>query len=238
MYRNIFIPTIITISVLVLALGLWTITRANGDEIKVCVNRLGLMFVLGEGFRETECWRGETLLSWNKQGPPGPKGEKGDKGDPGIASALHLFDANDQDLGILVGVHDSPDQFTTYLPGIKALVKFVQNLNTAELDDSSLTVYFTELDCTGTAFATGVRPMALLRVEGSSTTPIFNGDYVTKLSDINPSDALAAKSRTWPQPDGCRNNAGSPGATDQVLVQFVTLPFTEPLAWPLEIKAD
>lgn len=52
----------------------------TGNEITVCVKRTGLVYMIGEGFRRSDCTRSEKLVTWNSQGP---KGDKGDKGDPG-----------------------------------------------------------------------------------------------------------------------------------------------------------
>ena len=58
-------------------LGLRLYSRADGGVITVCVNKNGVMHIIGEGFKRTECNKNETLLSWNIQGLPGPKGEPG-----------------------------------------------------------------------------------------------------------------------------------------------------------------
>jgi hypothetical protein len=59
------------------SIWIWSYAKANGDEIRVCVLRNGLMFIIGEGLQRTECMRNEKLLSWNIQGPPGPQGPPG-----------------------------------------------------------------------------------------------------------------------------------------------------------------
>jgi len=66
-----------------LVLGLWAYTKANGEEVTVCVRSNGLMHVIGEGFRRTECRRNETLLSWDMHGEKGDTGEQGEKGEKG-----------------------------------------------------------------------------------------------------------------------------------------------------------
>lgn len=88
-------------------LGLWMYSRAQGSVITVCAKHDGLMHVIGGGFKRTQCLQNETLLSWNTEGPPGPPGPQGPSG-----STLHLFDANGQDLGILVGAEPYLEIFT------------------------------------------------------------------------------------------------------------------------------
>jgi len=78
------------IGILFISSFLWTYIQANnGGEITVCVKENGAMYLIGEGFKRTECKGKQQLLSWNTQGlqgEKGEKGEKGDKGDPGEPS--------------------------------------------------------------------------------------------------------------------------------------------------------
>lgn len=57
------------------SIWLWSYAKANGEEIRVCVHKSGLMFIIGEGFQRTGCMRNEKLLSWSMRGPPGPPGQ-------------------------------------------------------------------------------------------------------------------------------------------------------------------
>jgi hypothetical protein len=72
---------------LVLVLGLYGVasTRAAGDEITVCVKRSGLVYVIGDGFRRSECRPADTLLSWGAAGAQGPAGADGAQGPQGPA---------------------------------------------------------------------------------------------------------------------------------------------------------
>lgn len=66
-----------------LFLGTWTYTRAGGEQITVCIKKNGLVYVIGEAFKRTECKGTDSLLSWNSDGVQGPKGGKGDTGEQG-----------------------------------------------------------------------------------------------------------------------------------------------------------
>jgi len=72
-------------AVLALVLGLagYSSLRAAGDTITVCVKRSGLVYVIGDGFRRSDCRPNDSLLSWGSEGTPGPQGEQGPQGEPG-----------------------------------------------------------------------------------------------------------------------------------------------------------
>ena len=130
---------IVSLLVITYFFGMWTYSRATGSQITVCVKKSGLIYIIGEDFKRTDCKKSDSLLSWNKDGIQGPKGDKGDqgdvgpigpqgpkgdtgeqgpigltgpqgetgpKGDSGVGSSLHLYDANDQDLGIIIGTNE------------------------------------------------------------------------------------------------------------------------------------
>ncbi|GEM_PF-4089609 len=69
--------------VVLLLVGLWTYTRAVGDEISICVTKAGVTHVVGDGFKRADCKKNETLLTWNVQGPKGDKGDQGIQGEQG-----------------------------------------------------------------------------------------------------------------------------------------------------------
>jgi len=80
---------------LALVLGLWSYSKAEGNEITVCAKKGGFMYVIGAGFKKSDCKKNDQLLTWNvaglkgdkgdkgDTGPAGPQGPKGDKGDAG-----------------------------------------------------------------------------------------------------------------------------------------------------------
>ncbi len=72
------------VSLIVVSLGVWAYAEAAGNELSVCVKRSGAMFVVGGGFRQSDCNGNDQLLTLNIQGPKGDKGDKGDTGTQGI----------------------------------------------------------------------------------------------------------------------------------------------------------
>lgn len=74
---------IISITVLGLTMGLWTYSQAVDDIITVCVRKSGLAYVIGGGFKHSDCKNNDTLLTWNIQGPKGDKGDTGPRGELG-----------------------------------------------------------------------------------------------------------------------------------------------------------
>lgn len=70
-------------AVLVTILGSWTLARAEGTMITVCVKNNGKVYVIGEGFRRADCRGSDQLLSWNIEGPAGPMGPQGPQGELG-----------------------------------------------------------------------------------------------------------------------------------------------------------
>ncbi|MBI5457963.1 collagen-like protein [Candidatus Kaiserbacteria bacterium] len=69
------------------------VSASAAQQLTLCAQKSGVVFVVGEGFRRTECRGNERLIrldvSRGEQGPAGPagpqgpKGDKGDKGDTG-----------------------------------------------------------------------------------------------------------------------------------------------------------
>lgn len=64
----------------IVSLGAWVYTKAEGLTLEVCVKKSGLIYVIGEEFKRSECKKNDSLLSWNTAGIQGPKGDKGDTG--------------------------------------------------------------------------------------------------------------------------------------------------------------
>lgn len=81
---TVFSISFIAIFVL-LFVGLWNYSRAAGNGIEVCVRKNGALFMIGDGFKRSDCLKNEKLISWNIVGPQGPKG---DKGDPGLVGPI------------------------------------------------------------------------------------------------------------------------------------------------------
>jgi hypothetical protein len=73
----------------VLVIGLYGVasSRAAGREITICVKRSGLVYVIGDGFRRSECRGTDQLISWSAESVPGPQGPAGAHGVDGTNGA-------------------------------------------------------------------------------------------------------------------------------------------------------
>jgi len=109
------------------------------------------------------------------------------------------------------------------------MISFQQNTHNVVLDIIDNDVYYTELGCKGTAFSVNLTSVQIYHVRGT-------GKFMRRLSSINPSDSLLAKSHLSSSPTGCDNNTEVPDATNQFLMEFVDLPFSQTLSSPLEIQ--
>jgi len=74
--------SLVTLFVL-LFVGLWNYSQAAENGVEVCVRKNGALFMIGDGFKRSDCLKNEKLISWNIVGPQGPKGDKGDPGPAG-----------------------------------------------------------------------------------------------------------------------------------------------------------
>ena len=235
------------LSVVLVALGFWHFTQAQGSEIEVCVKKSGLVYVIGNGFRRSECRKNDTLLSWNTTGPQGEKGDKGDEGEPGpqgiqgtkgdkgesgTETSLHLYDASNQDLGILIGPSLSDKNIDTYIPSIQAAARFTQDASsTAALNLHRRDLYFDAENCIGSSYILAATSTALatdmVYLFYSSSTPprIFKIDTPAPLT-------LVLKSRTSV---ACSNISELRQA---IPVHEIVVPFNLPLTWPLQIQSN
>lgn len=237
---------------------LWGHSRATGETITVCVKKTGLVYVIGEGFKRTDCKPGDTLLSWNTEGPTGPQGPQGLQGPAGAAGMnVHLLDGNGQDLGLLLDADPYGPAFrcfgftgsvcTSFTPNAKTYRTFIPSANavipirgdgktqTAVIDPvANRTVFFGGTNCTGTAFVTAsdggidISTNMLLRATGPRYFAYIGG----------PSVASPAAQSVIPVPFGqvCLNTSTT--TPTALPVQEVTLSFTEPINWPLKIQSQ
>ena len=59
-----------------------TLAQAASSTITVCVKKEGTMYMVGDGFKRTECKDNDQLFGWNVTGPQGPQGL------PGVPGAI------------------------------------------------------------------------------------------------------------------------------------------------------
>ena len=247
----------IGISVVALMIGLWSYSQAASEgTISICVGKNGLVYILGTGFRREDCRKNESLLTWNAQGVQGPKGDKGEtgatgsqgeqglQGEPGVqgvagqdAMTLHLKDANGQDLGTLVsssllteaGTNTDDRLYTTYLENGDVFLEFLLRTNRTVSLMGGRTfggIYFRNLDCTNDAFLT--------------TQPVPSTLYKAGTRYFKASEESLTLG-SWPRAtasnylNGCQNSGdGYP----LYILDEVSLPFSEPIAWPLRIVEE
>jgi hypothetical protein len=220
--------------------------RAVGGEIKACVNTSGAVYIIGDGFKKTTCAKGEQLLSWNQQGPKGDQGDKGDTGDQGLQGAsgniLHLFDGSGQDLGVLVRGGQIGSSYTTYIKldnGYDALADFVAPLNCSVafpcvpfLDPVGTELYFPQINCTGDTFMRVGQPQEIFYENFHRNSGYFVQRLDTFIAPVGNADARHLSSKMGQ--NGCVGDDNFINNT--VLIHYITLPFTEPLTWPLEVR--
>lgn len=223
-------------------IGVWSYVGATGEQITACVKNNGSIRIKTGG---VSCDGNETLLSWNitgpkgdrgeqgiagPTGPQGPKGDKGDTGERGPAgssgSGLHVYDANEVDLGILINVGDVSNlqKITSYLPGPDVYLRFRQERNSGTiLMDNTSGVYFSSNNCTGTPYSANT--------DNPGATVITNSGRVFKY--IN--QPLVQGNNSWSfLSNGCTNGQGQ--SQMYAPLEEVSLPFSLPPAWPLEIR--
>lgn len=197
----------------------------------------------------------------------------------GMAGRLHLYDSNNQDLGILLDVGTVGEQFScrgpsptpcsvietsifewetkhdwyrTYLPNFQIILEFSESARYATSTGPSYTAAPARVkpytSISGAAylvpFITSLAPELI-----SYTGPNCTGQSFRRLAPHNylvrgyattsPRDFKVAKGLQWLvsasefTANGCQNVSRSMFGS---LLKPITLPFSEPLAWPLSIR--
>jgi len=241
---------LILLTALAVTASFWAFTQADGEVIQACASKNGLLHLIGAGFNADACKSNETPVSWSEQGIQGEKGDTGEQGEQGEngeagengadgtdgndgedGTTLHLFDDDGQDLGILLDAHGSSDvSFRTYLEPISALMNSAQRIDsmTAVINSVTKSIQYTNSDCTGDAVTTGkVAPQVLYFDDADD----FGLGHIMATGE--PPALRTIKSRR--EASGNCKDLGSQTLLTNTLEQ-VTLPFTEPLAYPLEIR--
>lgn len=167
-------------------------------------------------------------------GPQGPQGDPGPQGLPGLAGQqLHLYDASNQDLGVLVDGFPngfSGGSITTYFVNEAIFLGFLETgvPGSFGVEISSLigpSVRYFQQNCSGTPY-TGRSPHLALasfiptvnRLFKFATGPTVNGVQTLSYLDVS----------------GCTNYPQSNGYLYPL--QEIPLPFTMPLVGPLYIQ--
>ena len=170
---NAFQFTVIGILAIIAGFSLWSLVRADGTEISMCVKQSGVSYVIGTGFANQSCKSNEQLLTFNIQGPQGPQGIQGPIGPQGPeGGSVKVYDANDVMIGYVTssaGVfsgtgHAMVEMFDknlgvfvvagNYESPIDAYVTTVAN------SPGGSSVYYESLNCTGQGYMIGLPSIA------------------------------------------------------------------------------
>ncbi|GEM_PF-6018282 len=216
----------------VLASGILVYAQILDGTIRACVHLDGSMSAIIPGFpTPTNC---KTTLKWNVQGPSGPIGQQGPMGPQGPAGQqLRLFDANGQDLGVLIDAH--PGTFKTFISPTDVLAGFSDSFSGVRINDTGngqTRIYFDAPDCLGTAYIAPALRFTLLRYGFVSSPGPRYFTYLTNTASTNTPFSISS-SGSFGQ---CTNIV--PEATSTIPLREITLPFTEPLASPLRIATQ
>jgi hypothetical protein len=236
-----------TISICVKSTGLVFVLNKATDIIN-CTKSDTLLNWNIQGVQGPKGDKGDT----GTQGQPGPTGSHGPKGDQGIQGAvgpqgpqgnpgingntIHVFDANGQDLGILIdaGVDVDPPVFKTFIPGLNIIVPFETNTKDQIVivqAGSNGGVYFSGNNCTGTAYSRKPQSqfgsaigLEVLQKAGSRYFVYFGmGSTSASGNSVAGVDGVCT-AYSW--------------YFDAYPLTEIILPFTQPIAWPLIIKSE
>lgn len=214
-------------------LGLQLYSRAEGGVITVCARKNGVMYLIGDGFKRTECGKNDTLLSWNIQGPPGPKGDKGDPGEN-----LDLFDENAQNLGLLL---DSDGRSYNILDADDGVaMTFREETGRVFIEGIIQTnVYYTGAGCTGEAFLEKGPTHGRHRLIFLGSQLLSDGAAGRFYKFVTP-PAVDTRTRVSYRESGSGNCIATVaiGFPDTLLVEEISAPFSEPVIPPLEIRSQ
>lgn len=164
------------------------------------------------------------------QGEVGPKGDKGDIGERGPAGTsgkqYHLYDANDQDLGVLMSGSgpNSGYSFETLLPDLGVFASFFGRTDSDDLTvGEGKGVLYTGADCTGDNFVTNPDPLYVWHEE--------QGRYFV-ITDALPIGRIMRSSSSFA---GCENKESYVFYPRTFLVKYITLPFSDPVLKPVHV---
>jgi hypothetical protein len=77
----------VTLSVFVfcvISMGIFTYVKADGGTLSICVNKTGVVYMVGNGFLFKKCQSNDQLVTWNIQGSKGDTGAVGPIGPQGL----------------------------------------------------------------------------------------------------------------------------------------------------------
>lgn len=164
------------------------------------------------------------------KGEKGGKGDVGEQGIPGInGKSFRLVDGNNQDLGILLDAEITIEEwFTTYFADDNLIMRFYAEPRysraTAVFGGGGM-LYFKEANCQGDIYdAESVAIHKIVKHFKSKYYKAANSNF----------ENITSYSQYYPSPGYCENLPYGVARKGQLLTE-ITLPFSEPLAYPLDI---
>lgn len=213
----------------------WNIAGAKGDQGEPGVQGpVGPMGPQGaQGLPGKDGINGQDGAP-GEQGPSGPQGEQGVPGAPG--ATLHVFDANNQDLGFYMDSENSWDTVTVFSPERSLILGFffLGSEQTPKVGSPGRfyqggVLYYEETDCQGAPYSGYLGNPQYLKAQIS--TP--EGMKYYKVSSVMPT--LRVMRSYISGETGVCSSTGATHQSNMYPVEEVSLPFSEPLAWPLRV---
>lgn len=156
------------------------------------------------------------------QGEVGPQGPQGEHGPAG--AQLHLYDANGQDLGILITVDRNSFGLNslTFFSNEKVTLTFEETPTAVTIGPSTSPIFYLENDCSGTPYT---------NVYGNRSSVIVSSQRLFKRTDRSP---VTQQNTSLLELGACNNQSW--GATTLYPLEEIDFPFTMPISGPLEIR--
>lgn len=144
--------------------------------------------------------------------------------------ALHLFDGNNQDLGLLIQANRPASVFITYLQNQNVLLEIRNNSDTSNhapfIVTSNSNIYYSGPDCTGTPYSGEGSP--------SASVVTFVGNRLFRFTNGSSNNHFLSTLIGDPgNGHGCVN--GQAPVTSLSPLEEIPMPISLPLAWPLRV---
>jgi hypothetical protein len=162
-------------------------------------------------------------------GQNGAPGAKGDMGLPG--KQYHLYDANNQDLGVLISA--TGNRYQTFLPDLGVFVSIHESSLTQtnspydpylSVGDDATALY-ASADCTGDGFLPVLVPLYVLHDE--------HGQYLLPTSDLPVTRVSLSVFRS--ANGGTCQSMSAQAFNATYLLKPITLPFSDPVVKPVHV---